>query len=287
MSAYKLRLTLPLLAVAITACGGSGSSGESGTSQSQYGPEEFGLTAEELSARVEQVEGAIATCMTEAGFEYVPVDFVTIKAAMDSDKSVPGLSDEEFIAQYGYGFSTQFDRPIRENGLGEQNVRIFDGLGASDQVAYNRALYGEDPSQTVAVALENEDFSLAGGCTQSAAAKHFTQQELTSTYVNPADALILQDARMVKAVSAWSDCMRDGGYDYANPDDAENYFLEQFDAITQGQEPTTLTGGALDALTQLQGEERAVAKLATDCEDEIIGPVEEQVESEIYGSPQN
>ncbi len=287
--AARIRIVAAGLVLVAGACGGSGSSDSSKHDRAapEFGSEEFGLTLEELGARVEQVEATIATCMTDAGFEYVPVDFPTIMAAMDSDETAPGLSDEEYLDQYGFGITTQFDKPIRTNGLGEQNARIFEALPEADRVAYNRALYGEDPDQTLAVALEIENFAGAGGCTRAAAEEFFTREELTATYVNPGDVLIEQDPRMVTALADWSTCMRDAGHDYNHPDDITRDLKERFDGIVQGTDPTTLTGPDLDALTALQGEERAVAVVATDCEDEIIAPVEEDIEAELYGAPQN
>ena len=57
----------------------------------RIGSEEFGLTMEALTANIEQVEGLIGDCMREAGFEYIPVDFVTVRRAMLADKTAPGL----------------------------------------------------------------------------------------------------------------------------------------------------------------------------------------------------
>ena len=58
---------------------------------------------------------------------------------------------------------------------------------------------------------------------------------------------------------------------------------ERLDAITQGQDPATLTGPALDALHELQGEELALALVAFTCEEERIEPVKAQIELELLG----
>ena len=90
---------------------------------------------------------------------------------------------------------------------------------------------------------------------------------------------------MVAATEAWSDCIGEEGFDYNNPDEIEEDIQERFDAITEGQDPQTLTGSALEALTELQGEERAVAQIDFECAEELLEPVIEQVEAEIYGAP--
>lgn len=288
-------------AVALASCGGSGSSsgttsptGDTGSATSpagaaKAGSEEFGLTLEELATRIEQVEGAIGICMTEAGFEYVPVDYETVKAAMDSDESVPGISDEEYIAQFGFGITTRLNEPdpVVQNGKGEQNLAFFAALPVADQVAYTRTLYGENEQATLSRALEDEDFSEIGGCTLTAVEQFFAVDELSSAYVNPVDLRLEQDPRMIAALGDWSTCLLDAGYEYDHPDDINDDLRERVDALLNGADPATLTGPTADALTELQGYERAVAVVATDCEDQVIKPVEEKIESEIYGAPQN
>jgi hypothetical protein len=279
-----------VLAFGLVACGSGSPSSEDTTTTAaedgRIGSEEFGLTMEALTANIEQVEGLVGDCMREAGFEYVPVDFVTVRRAMLADKTAPGLTDDEYREQYGYGISTQFDKPAVDLGLGEQNTRILAGLSSTDQVAYLRTLYGENDKATFAVTLEAEDFSETGGCTRAAVEQVFSEAELTGSYVNPGDIVIAQDPRVVSATEAWADCIGDEGFDYNNPDEIEEDIQERFDAITEGQDPQTLTGSALEALTELQGEERAVAQIDFDCAEELLEPVIEEVESEIYGAPQ-
>ena len=92
---------------------------------------------------------------------------------------------------------------------------------------------------------------------------------------------------MIKAVKDWSDCMRADGYQYDNPTQVEQDLHQRLDAIAQGQDPATLTGPALDALHQLQGEELAVATVLTACEEDHIQPVQDQIESQLFGAPQS
>ena len=61
--------------------------------------------------------------------------------------------------------------------------------------------------------LDEEDFSETGGCTRKGIAAAFTRAQLKGTYVNPKDVLVESDERIVKAVAAWTECMRDAGYD--------------------------------------------------------------------------
>lgn len=269
--------------------------GEDTTGQEPLpGTEEFGLTREQLVTNIEAVEGLIAECMSAAGFEYIAADYDTVREGMLADKSLPGLSEDEFIAQYGYGISTLYtglDPQLADAntpaklGLGEQNVQIYNNLSPEDQVAYNRTLFGEHSDATFAVSLEAEDFSRTGGCTRTAIEQVFTPEQLTVTYANPLDARIAQDPRMVAALGEFADCIREAGFDYSHPEDVESDIRTRLDAITGGDPPEALSADALAALSELQGEERAVATVAFECEEEIVVPVEETIQRELFARP--
>lgn len=259
------------------------------------GTEEFGMTKEELVRSIEATEALIAKCMREAGFEYIAVDYDTVRKGMTADKALPGVTDEQFVAQYGYGISTLYtgqspqlaDIPTAAQiGLGEQNTQIFKSLSAADQVAYNLTLFGQNPDATFAVSLEAEDFSRTGGCTRTAVEQVFTREQLSTTYLNPKDALIQQDPRMIAALGEFADCVREAGFSYNNPNEIEADIKNRLDALTKGTPVEALSPDARAALTELQGEERAVAVVATKCEADIIEPVAVQIERELYGGPQ-
>lgn len=269
----------------LSGCGG-GSSGDANTREPKYGSEEFGLTLEQLTVRVEQTEAAVGVCMSKAGFQYVPLDFVTVKRAMDSDETAPGLSDEQYVAQFGFGITTQLDKPIVAFGAGPQNQRILEGMPEPNQVAYRRALWGEQPEWTIVRALEEEDFSQTEGCTRSAAEQLFSATELTGSYVNPGDTLIESDKRMIAALKKWSSCMRAAGFDYDHPDAIADDLRERLATITRGQDPKALGSTAQRDLKALQGEELAIARADTTCFESNVEEVEATVEAEIYGARQ-
>ena len=284
---WPLALGITSFMAMMASCGSnSPSSATPDSAAAPVAPEEFGLTLAELAARIEATESLISTCMTDAGFQYIAVDFVSVKKAMDSDQTAVGISNEEFVKQFGLGVTTQFAKPIVIFGAGPENTAYLDGLAAADQVAFRRALWGETPDWNHARALEEEDFSETGGCTRAAAEQTYTATEVGGGYINPVDKRLEQDPRMVAALGTWSDCMNAEGYKYDHPDHVDDDLRERLDAITLGQDPTTLTGPALDALTELQGEELAIASVFLGCEEEHIVPVEEIIEAELYGAPQ-
>lgn len=277
-----LFLVLPVIGALGAACGSE--RGPHAADSASGPPEEFGLSVAELDRRIESTEQLIATCMRDQGFAYVAIDAGTIKKAMGSDKSAPGMSAEEYLSRYGLGITTQSDKPLVVFGAGATNTAYLDGLPPADQVAFKRALWGESPDMNHARALEEEDFSTTGGCTRTAAESAYTTKELTGSYINPADRRIAQDPRMIRALTKWSDCMRSDAFEYATPDDVDADLAERLDAITNGQDPQTLTGSALDELHSLQDEERAVAAALTSCEERFLEPVQASIEAEVYGS---
>lgn len=295
-TSVRIGLTLWAAALIAIACGGGAiSASPVATNPTQAPPqesfgtsgpatgviEEFGMTEPQLVTSIETVESGIARCMADAGFEYIPIDPVTFRNAQNAIGSIPGVSDEEFVAQYGYGITTL--PPAQDFGVGEANKRTYDALAPTEQVAYRRTLWGDDPTATFMVALENEDFSSTGGCTRSVVESVFKPDQLSATYVNPFDVLIEQDPRMVAAREKWSACMHDGGYQFERPGDPEDELAQRLAAITEGADPSTLTGSAKDALIALQGEERAIALADLDCAKRYVDDVALTVEREITG----
>jgi hypothetical protein len=257
------------------------------------GTEEFGMTKKELVQSIEKVESLIADCMHKQGFEYVPNDYKTVRHGMVSDKSMPGMDEDEFIEQYGFGVSTLYTgQPPQLNegyspgriGLGERNVESFKKLSPSDQAAYNRALLGNNVDATFAVALETENFSRCGGCTLEAIKQVFKPEQIRATYYNPKDALINKDPRMRAALRTYSEKMRAAGFDYNHPDEVEADINKRLNAILGGGTPPLdkLSPEQRTGLMKLQEYERRVAKATLKLQKEIFEPVEERIEKEIY-----
>ncbi len=82
--------------------------GSAGAQTVVSGAHEFGLTEKELVQAVEKVETLIAQCMREQGFEYVAVDYQTVRRAMAAKLTLPGMKEEQFIEQHGFGISALY-----------------------------------------------------------------------------------------------------------------------------------------------------------------------------------
>lgn len=255
------------------------------------GDSEFGLSDAEIGQRVDAVEQSIAVCMSDAGFEYFPVDYATARKAMDTDSKPSGLTADEFRDQFGYGITTLSVAANAQATIGlGPNLSIRDGLLPADQVAWNRQLFGEFTDQTFVVGLDNEDLSRTGGCTRTAVEANFSQAELGPGFVNYQNAdgaRIDQDPRVIDAYKAWSTCMRDAGYSYDTSSAIDVDLANRLDVITSGGDLTELDAPGTKALTELQGEELAIAAADQQCELEFVADIKTAVETEILGAPQN
>lgn len=267
--------------------------GPAAASLEHPGQAEFGLTPKQLVQAVERVESLIAECMREQGFEYVPVDYVTVRKGMSAIGSMPIFGEWGFVRRHGLGIATLYTgqppqlvdgySPGRV-GLGERNVEIFRGLSPADQVAYNRALFGRNTDATFAIGLDTEDFSRCGGCTLEAISKVFEPDQLKVTYYNPKDALIDKDPRMQQALREYAHEMSKAGFDYDHPEQVEADIRARLDAILRGQTVPVekLSPQQREALRELQDYERRVALVNQRLEGEILDGVESRVEDELF-----
>ena len=271
----------------------AGNAGAAGVQASVPGTEEFGLTPRQLVESVEKVEALISKCMREQGFEYVAVDYITVRRGMSADKNLPGVSEEEFINKYGFGVSTLYTgQPPQlaagyspgKVGLGERNVQIYKNLSPADQVAYNRALFGDNTDATFAVGIETEDFSRTGGCTRKAIEQVFEPEQLKATYYNPKDALINKHPRMQGALRYYAREMRKAGFNYNHPDEVEDDIRQRLAALTGGGTILVekMSPDQQAALKQLQSYERKVAVKMFELQEEIFDPVEAAIQREMY-----
>lgn len=256
----------------VAACGDGGSSGGSQPVEEQLGLEPDGILQRQGTA-----ENFIRDCMKGQGFDYVPVDPTAQRAALVGQS---GLSEEDYLKQYGYGITTLYEQRQRV-ALGP-NEAIRNALGAADQLAYDRALYGDDPTATFAEALDTGDYSRLGGCVKTATEQVFGGLATFQTIqdkLSELDARIIADTRMVAALAKWSECMHAAGYDLAQPGQVDSVLQGQLEAIVG---PPDNRGPDYDraALVALQRQEVSMVTADLACEKEHITKVEEKVRVE-------
>jgi hypothetical protein len=294
--------TVVALAVVGTGCGSTSRTATSGTSAATPastgsqpsaanasalpGVHEYGLNDAQFVDYIQRSQAAIADCMHQGGFEYVPVDVKTVEDAQKRVRSDPGYTRRSYKQKWGLGVTTRFDDPVRDIGLGP-NLRIWQGLPQADREAYARTLFGETTHhQDFVWLLDEERLYEAAGCTRTGVAKVFPAAMLKDSFVNPKDELINSDKRIIAARANWSKCMKAKGYDYKeDQDEIIDEYTQRLDDLTQGQDPTTLTGSKLARLKKLQQEEIAVSLADVDCEIQYCDSVYRTVEIEVYGRP--
>jgi hypothetical protein len=295
--AARLALALALLGatVALAACGGdSGATAASPSSTSSTNGSQSGASVEDqlgfdeagILARQSRVEAAIAQCMKNEGFDYVPVDPFAQRAALVGSAR---LSDADFLKQFGYGISTLWGHG---NPQGDPNQRLRATLAPADRRAYDRALWGDNKGATFAEAVDSGRFDRLGGCTLKATERVFGGAQVLTQLQGKLDDLderILEDRRMVKAVANWSSCMADAGYRYNDPDEIDSDLFRRMEKIVgpiPGQFATGPPAGEKPrpydhaALASLQHEEVAIAQRDNLCEQKEITPVESVVRPE-------
>ena len=274
------------------------STGANAATPATPGTQEFGLTGRQLVQNIEKVEAQIAKCMRGQGFGYVAADIITVRKGMSADKRLPGIGEEEFIEKYGFGISTLYTgRPTQlidgyspgKVGLGERNIQMFRNLSSADQVAYNRALLGNNTDSTFAVGLETENFSGTGGCTRTAIEAVFERDQLKASYYNPNDLQINNDPRMKAALREFSAELREHGFDYDHPDDVEADIRERLLAVTGGRTVPVekMSPESREALRTLQDYERRVGVISFGLAEEIFDPIEELIEREMFARDVN
>jgi hypothetical protein len=91
---------------------------------------------------------------------------------------------------------------------------------------------------------------------------------------------------MITALADFTECLRAEGFDYTHEREVEPDLKRRLYEITGGAPVESLSADAQAALTELQGEERALAVVVYECEVRILEPVEDRIESELFAGRQ-
>ncbi|GAA3599710.1 hypothetical protein GCM10022198_25020 [Klugiella xanthotipulae] len=103
--------------------------------------------------KTKQQEELIAECMSEAGFEYTPVDYST---TTDYSEAYEGQGTEKWAATYGYGINTEVIPAEEMDNTEDPNSEYVQSLSESESTAYYSTLYG-DQTYTEETLDENGD----------------------------------------------------------------------------------------------------------------------------------
>ena len=265
----------------LAGCGGdkADAAKNDGSLEEQVGLDDDGIRVKQTSA-----ENLIRDCMKAQGFDYVPVDPAAQQAAL---VGAPGMSKDDFEKQYGYGITTLYEQR-RQLAVAGPNKALRDSLGEADRKAYDKSLYGDDPTATFAEALDSGDYSRLGGCIKVATDQVFGGADVLSSLAEKLEQLdekMRADPRMVKVVQAWSACMRAAGFDGLDEQEEVDEVLKtKLEEIVESPEEQAAADGEAGydktALAALQKEEVAMVSADIECEEEHVADVEETVTEE-------
>ena len=251
----------------------------------------------------------IAACMAEQGFEYIPY----VQSQDQGGFSGPA-SEEEFVAQYGFGIATTLLEDQRMGEMDEAemaaeaakdpNNAIVEAMTDVERDAYYAALYGEQPDIDPESMTEEEinaayESFQPTGCQSTAYEGAFDQgaaQEFYEQFGPLMEDLyggLESDPRIAALESEWSSCMAEKGYDFTDRNDVEVFLLlrlEEVGAITDLEiDPEGMgygyggaviePGGPVEAaVKEIASEEIAIAKDSFTCSGD-----QDEVYQEVYG----
>ncbi|MCL2594104.1 MAG: hypothetical protein FWD83_01070 [Promicromonosporaceae bacterium] len=182
----------------------------------------------EMDAQHRQVEEAIAVCMAEYGFNYIPNisgGGSIIIWGDDDDSDLPQWGSREFAEIFGYGISTDpwrmdegdMDGVMPEvdgNEWFDPNAEQVEAMSEGEREAWSEALWGPPFDWDSG---EDWDMYLHGGChgrAQEQVWRHETpaQFEALEQEIQTLWEQVQADPRISAANVSWSSCMADEGH---------------------------------------------------------------------------
>ena len=243
--------TATILLASLTACstgadGGGGKLDPAKSPLSTYFDAIYGGYDEDTFA-AEQVliEEKVAACMSDEGFEYIPVDQTQYQSSGSANEWKP--DDEEWVAQYGWGYvnspGMEAANEPDANTFVDPNQDYVMGLSETEQAAFYETLYGPSPSEEELAEDGSYEYSWEdGGC--YGAAQHEVQgdnawdDEKNKPLIEKMNKLYEEtqkDPRLIEANAKWASCMADAGFaDYTSPQDAQEKFSNEINAVYEG-----------------------------------------------------
>ena len=203
--------------------------------------------------QAKEIEELVAECMSDDGWEYIPVDQTQYGSMSDYDDEE--RDTEKWVATYGYGVNLTQEEQEEMYGSPEEyvdpNQEYVESLSETENIAYYAALYGPGPSEEEM----NEDGSYEynwedGGCYGKAQHEVSGEQAYDQDQFKPIfDAMGElyedqgKDPRMKELESKWASCMADAGYTEfkAKQDAAQSIYDQQnefWENNPNGESPT-------------------------------------------------
>lgn len=171
--------------------------------------------------------GVLATCMTDAGFQYVEGSSEAVQAASDPRYTLPA---SEYAARYGLGI-TAGDLGLLPPLPPDPNFEFVSSLNSGQRDAYYRA---------------------RTDCFEQTDPDGMTRSTALSVALEPFRESLAVDGRVVAAAADWKACMAASGFNFDSPSAmTESFYIR-------------MNGGA--DLTALNTEEVTVAVANVSCQ---------------------
>ena len=235
------------------------------------------LSEEEQMERFEKEnlerEELVAQCMTDQGFEYIPV---TNNGSVFFDAGQEWKPDDrEWVAQYGYGMVRYpgYDEPFVDDGSSyeDPNQEYVTSLSESEQMAYYEALYGPSPTEEELADDGSYEWNWeTAGCHGWASHEMEGENPLTSDEHKPLmDALnefwmsMENNTAFAELDSEWAACMADAGQPgFSAQRDASTSISDELNAYYESQTEWVEKDPKLDEIAE---KEIALALVDLDC----------------------
>jgi hypothetical protein len=249
---------LLLVAFALAGCSSAGSGGSSAAPAEEASPLDryFELLSGQRSDEAMQkenaeVQEAIAVCMNEQGFDYVPD---SENGSFSVDSSGLDWESEEFAKTYGYGITTDpfGDQQGSDGDPVDPNADYIDSLSESEQAAYNEALWGP-PVESSAGDLESVEYDWkTAGCTGSAQHavsgdhNYWEDPEFTalSDGMSELYTAVREAPLVLQAERGWAECLADAGHSgFAHKDEPATSISEEYGELTGAPAPSSDAAG--------------------------------------------
>ena len=258
---------------------------------------------EAIAEYTRQVEEVIVVCMAEQGFE-----FAVSGAAQQNEvqQRQNELTLREWTLEYGFGISTSFDS-IAQDQTSNPNAAILFSLGENEREIWIETLSGSTELGAATGGGFGSRPLEEQGCIGRALIETGGQDAIEGLsdfgdIYGEGEAAIYDRRDMIDAVDAWTRCMSEAGYpNYSDLDDPEGEISDRLEVVTAPmsaaidnltpEEGQALVSGEsfdiaslpdldVDALRELQAEEKAVALADLDCYEAEVQAIFEPLRDE-------
>lgn len=194
---------------------------------------------DEFNAQQKEIEEAVAACMAEEGFDYVPIDYSSQDFSGPSPEDFEDTNTEEWVAANGYGMSQPEQSEEQQEPAEEfvdPNQEYIESLSPSEQTAYFNTLHGVPPTdeelgEDGSYEYKWEDAGCYGAAQHEIQGDNPYEDEKHRELFDALDSMY-QDLQSDPAISAldakWASCMADAEYpDLKQKQDAFELAIEK------------------------------------------------------------